>query len=187
MNTRYTYVEGLVDDYLLNGDQASRDVAGIVVDHFYMKLEELAGQDVYYKPPRKRGFWTEREPAFALLGITCYYEATLNSAYLDEAKRIVHLLHRMQIENKTIDGQSGFIHNLYDHDPEERAKPDNWGGSTWMTGLLLEGIIRYHTISQDPVAAESVTLAVDWLSRFGRPGMTDSWVYFTAPSSVTTT
>lgn len=182
LNTRYTYVEGLVDDYLLNGDQASVDVAGIVVDQFYMKLEELSGRDVYYKPPRKRGFWTEREPAFALLGITCYYEATLNNAYLAEAKRIVHSLHRMQTENRAIDGQSGFIHNLYDHDPAERAKPDDWGGSTWMAGLLLEGIIRYHRISQDPIAAESVTLAVDWLTRFGRPGLSDSWVYFTAPS-----
>lgn len=180
--TRYTYVEGLVDDYLLNGDEGSLRVAGVVVDQFYMKLEELAGWGVYYKAPRKRGFWTEREPAFALLGIVCYYEATLKPAYRQEAGRIVHSLHRMQVENQAIDGQTGFIHNLYDHDPQEGAKVDSWGGSTWMTGLLLEGIIRYHIISQDPAAAESVTMAVDWLTRFGRVGTGDSWVYFTAPS-----
>lgn len=180
-NSRYTYVEALVDDYFLNGDTTSLDVAGVITDYFYMHFETLTPTvySPYYIPPRKRGFWTEREPAFALVGIITYYEATLDTQYLDEARRIVHSLHQMQLDNKAIDGQSGFIHNLYDHDPSEGATTSEWGGSPWMTGLLLEGIVKYHIISQDPVAADSIFLALDWLTDYGLNTAGNSFRYLT--------
>jgi hypothetical protein len=156
-NTRYTFVDSLVRDYFFWGDEESLRVAGLVVDNFYMPHEETW----YYKAPNTRGFWTEREAAFAQLGLVAYYEATGNTAYLDRARTRFHSLHRMQVDN----GNRAWVHNLYDHDPSEGCGTGDYGSSSFMSGLLFESLIRYHKLTCDPVAAESLRFALDDLRR----------------------
>jgi uncharacterized protein (TIGR03382 family) len=156
-NTRYTFVDSLVRDYFFWGDEESLRVAGLVVDNFYMPHED----SWYYKAPNTRGFWTEREAAFAQLGLVAYYEATGNSAYLDRARTRFHSLHRMQVDN----GNRAWVHNLYDHDPSEGCGTGDYGSSSFMSGLLSESLIRYHKLTCDPVAAESLRFALDDLRR----------------------
>lgn len=151
--TRYTYPQGLVDDYFMFGDEASKAVAGLVVDNFYMPHSEAW----YYKAAGERGFWTEREAAFSLIGILSCYEATNGTSYLDKVADRVHSLHQMQVEN----GNRAWVHNLYDHDPSEGCSPSDWGSSPWMSGLLLEAIIKYHKLTGDPLAREAILMAVD--------------------------
>ena len=148
-----TYVPALVMDYFLFGDEESKRVAGLIVDNFYLPFPDLR----FYKAPKARGFWTERDAGFVLQGILAYYEATNDLAYLREAKRRIQMLHRMQVEN----GRRAWVHNLYDHDPEEGCKPTDWGSSPWMSGLLLEAIVKYHKLTRDPIAMESITMALD--------------------------
>jgi hypothetical protein len=152
-NTRYTYPQGLVLDYFMFGDEQAKNVSGLVVDNFYMPLSDSR----FYKAPNATGFWTEREPAFALRGILAYYEATNNAAYINEAQRKIGLLHQMQVDN----GRRAWVHNLYDHDPEEGCSPADWGSSPWMSGLLIEALIQYHKLTNDPVATDSITMALD--------------------------
>jgi len=152
-NTRYTYPQGLVLDYFMFGDEEARRVSGLVVDNFYVPLSNSQ----FYKAPNARGFWTEREPAFALLGTLAYYEATNNPAYIADVQRKVALLHQMQVDN----GARAWVHNLYDHDPAEGCSVTDWGSSPWMSGLLLEAIIQYHKLTNDAVAVDSITMALD--------------------------
>lgn len=156
-NTRYTFVDSLVRDYFFWGDEESLRVAGLVVDRFYMPHEETW----YYKAPDTRGFWTEREAAFAQLGLVAYYEATGNTAYLERARARFHSLHRMQVDN----GRRAWVHNLYDHDPSEGCAQGDYGSSSFMSGLLFESLIRYHKLTCDSVAAESLRYALDDLRR----------------------
>ena len=152
-NTRYTFPQGLVSDWLMFGDEEARRVSGLVVDNFYMRHAD----SWYYKAPNARGMWTEREAAFALIGILAQYEATGNDVYLNKVRDRVASLRRMQVEN----GRRAWVHNLYDHDPSEGCAQGDYGSSPWMSGLLLEAIVKYHKLTGDPAARESILMAVD--------------------------
>jgi hypothetical protein len=153
-NTRYTFPQGLVQDYFMFGDEQARNASATVVDNFYMSPTYNWW---WYKAPNTRGFWTEREPAFALMGIVAQYEATGDTRYLNFAQSRVALLHQMQVEN----GRRAWVHNLYDHDPSEGCAQSDYGSSPWMSGLLLEGIIKYHKLTNDAIARDSILMAVD--------------------------
>jgi Malectin domain/Bacterial Ig domain len=153
-NSRYTFPQGLVQDYFMFGDEEAKRVSGVVVDNFYMDSEYNWW---WYKAPNSRGFWTERESAFGLMGVLAQYEATNDARYLNFARDKVASLHRMQVEN----GRRAWVHNLYDHDPSEGCSTTSYGSSPWMSGLLLEGIIKYHKLTGDATARESILMAVD--------------------------
>jgi hypothetical protein len=69
---------------------------------------------------------------------------------------------------------------LYAHDTEEGARPDEYGGSPFMTGLLLEPIIKYHQLTGSAEAAQSVFLALDWLMNETLTPQGDTFFYTTA-------
>jgi hypothetical protein len=152
-NTRYTYPQGLISDYFMFGDEEAKRVSALVVDNFYMQHANI----YYYLAPTARAWWTEREAAFALIGILAQYEATNNPIYLNKAKERVTSLHKMQVDN----GRRAWVHNLYDHDPAEGCRVTDYGSSPWMSGMLLEAIITYHKLTGDPVARESILMALD--------------------------
>jgi len=154
--TRYTYIQGLVDDYFFWGHDETRDVAGLVADFFYMSHET---KWYYVGPYERNGTWTERQPAFSVIGLVAYYEATNDPAYLNKATDRINSLHQMQFDN----GGTAWVHNLYDHDYEECGSSNDWGVSPWMTGLLLEGVIRYHKLTGSADARESIIWALDYL------------------------
>ncbi len=170
--TRYIYVEAMVDDYLLTGDPKSLEVAGYMAE--YLK-KNYSPSNAYY-PKNSERFWTERETAFPLLGIITYYELTGNKEYLDAAQQIVQNLYKTQAEWP---GRGGFIHNLYAHDTSEGARRDEYGGSPFMTGLLLEGIIEYHRLTGSNIAKDSIFRALDWLMNEGLAPEGKSFVYLT--------
>lgn len=152
-NTRYTFPEGLISDYFMFGDEEDKRVSGIVVDNFYMPHAD----SFYYKAPNTRGWWTEREPAFSLIGILAHYQVTGESSYLDKVRQRVASLRQMQLDN----GRRAWVHNLYDHDPSEGCSESDWGSSPWMSGLLLEALATYHKLTDDPAARESILMALD--------------------------
>ena len=153
--TRYTYVRGLVDDYFLWGGEEAKSVAGIVVDNFFMTHDNT----FYYLPPGSTAFWTEREAGFALIGLLAYHEATNDMTYLDRATQRVDSLYQMQADT---DG-GAWPHDLNAHDPGECASSSQ-GVSPWMTGLLLEGIVRYHQVTGSFIARQSILWALDYLA-----------------------
>ena len=173
--TRYLYVEALADDYLLTGDPRSREVAKTMVEY----MTRVFPPSKAFYPHGASNFWTEREAAFPFLGVLYYYEMTGEPAYRKLADDYMAQLYRTQQEWPA---RGGFIHNLYAHDTSEGARPDEYGGSPFMTGLLLEAVIEYHRLTGDETAARSIVLALDWLMHEGLAGDGDTFLYLTADS-----
>ncbi|RKY41056.1 MAG: hypothetical protein DRP76_00705 [Candidatus Omnitrophota bacterium] len=171
-NPRYIYVQAMVDDYLLTGDEKSLVVAGYMAQ--YLK-NNFAPSKAFFSAHSEH-FWTERRQAFPFLGIITYYELTGNKEYLKIAQQFMQNLYRTQLQWPD---RGGFIHNLYSHDPEEGCQPDEYGGSPFMTGLLLEAIIKYHRITNSNIAKDSIFRALDWLMKEGLAPDGKSFVYLT--------
>ena len=171
--TRYIYLQAMIDDYLFTGDTRSLEIAGYMAEY----LKKAFPAEKAFFPKHATKFWTEREAAFPLLGIVSYYELTHDREYLDVAGKIAQNLYRTQMQWST---RGGFIHNLYSHDPEEGARKDEYGGSPFMTGLLLEGIIKYHQLTGSIIAKESIFMALDWLIKECLAPDGSSFVYTTA-------
>src|SRR5690606_23742185 len=70
-----------------------------------------------------------------------------------------HSLYRMQQDNNN----GAWVHNLYDHDPDEGCPTNAYGSSSFMSGLLAESLIRYHKLTKDPIARQSILYAADYL------------------------
>ncbi len=170
---RYVYVEAMADDYFLTGDPRTLEVAGYMTEYLTHYLDP---KKAFY-PKGEKGFWTERLVASPMFGVLNYYEMTLDQKYLDLAKEYMDNLYKTQLQWPD---RGGFIHNLYAHDPEEGARPDEYGGSPFMTGLLLEPIVEYHRITGSDVAADSIFRALDWLIKEGLVSSGDSFKYLTA-------
>lgn len=170
--TRYIYVEAMVDDYLLTGDVKSLEIAGYMAD--YLK-SHYKPSDAFYQRNTTR-FWTEREAAFPFLGVITYYELTGKKEYLEYASELMQNLYGTQLEWPD---RGGFIHNLYSHDLEEGARKDEYGGSPFMTGLLLEAVIKYHQLTNSNIAKDSIFRALDWLIKEGLAPDGKSFVYLT--------
>lgn len=170
--TRLIYVEALIDDYLLTGDEKSLLVAGYMAE--YLK-NNFKPSEAFYPRDASR-FWTEREVAFPFLGMISYYELTGDKEYLEASQEIMKNLYRTQ---KEWPKRGGFIHNLYSHDPEEGARKDEYGGSPFMTGLLLEAIVKYHQLTNSDIAKDSIFRALNWLMKECLSTDGDSFIYLT--------
>ncbi len=169
---RYIYIQGMVDDYLLTGDPKSLIAAGYMAEYLKNHFEP---SKAFFKRNDTR-FWTERLAAFPFLGAISYYKLTGEEGYLLYAQRIMQNLYKTQNEWP---GRGGFIHNLYSHDPEEGARRDEYGGSPYMTGVLLEAIIKYHKLTNSNIAKDSIFKALDWLIKEALTPDGRSFIYLT--------
>jgi hypothetical protein len=169
---RYIYLQAMADDYLLTGDNRSLLVAGYMAEY----LKNNFNPDKAFFPKKGKRFWTERLAAFPLLGVITYYELTGKKEYLEFARQIMHNLYKTQ--NEWPD-RGGFIHNLYFHDPEEGARKNEYGGSPFMTGLLLEAVIKYHSLTNSNMAKDSIFRALDWVMKEGLSPDGNGLVYLT--------
>ncbi|VAX37418.1 hypothetical protein MNBD_UNCLBAC01-932 [hydrothermal vent metagenome] len=170
---RYIYMQAMMDDYFLTGDPRTLQVAQEMAK--FLKKNYKPQKAFYAK--EQTNFWTERLQAFPLLGFITYFEMTNDREYLKLAEEYMKNVYKTQLEWPS---RGGFIHNLYAHDPEEGARPDEYGGSPFMTGLLLEAIIKYHRITKSDIAADSIFRALDWLINEGLAASGDTFKYTTA-------
>lgn len=170
---RYIFVQAMRDDYLLTGDERSLEIAGYMAEY----LKNNFNPEKAFFPKRASHYWTERFYAFPFLGVLTYYELTGKKEYLDIASQYMNNLYKTQ---RQWPKRGGFIHNLYAHDPQEGARRNEYGGSPFMTGLLLEPIIEYHKLTGSKIAKESIFMALDWLVKEGLTPERDSFYYMTA-------
>jgi hypothetical protein len=54
-----------------------------------------------------------------------------------------------------------------------------YGGCPFMTGLLLEPIIKYHQLTDSKIAKDSIHRALDWLIKEGLGPSGESFLYLT--------
>jgi hypothetical protein len=158
---RRMYAQGLVEDYLVSGDQRSLEVAKEIADAF---LADVPAQTPYYA-------YTERIPAWTLLGLLPVYEVTGDVRYLNAAKSVgdVALAHQEAMATKYpnqagVTGLTGAFaqdrRGAWFDDSESTA---SGAGSPFMTTLLVEALVRLYRDTNDVRYLESATKAVRWL------------------------
>ena len=162
---RRLYVQGLLEDFYFTGDRRSFEVARAMADAL---LADTANRSESYT-------WTERTPAWTIMGLAAFYEATLEKKYLDAAKRVAGIMIEHQLRMAAlypnqggIKGQTGgFLQNKDGRwfDPDESTA--SGAGSPFMTALLLEGMIRLHWLTGDADVRRSILEACDWLVDVG--------------------
>lgn len=159
---RRMYAQGLVEDYLVSGDARSLEVAKEIADAF---LADVPAQTPYYP-------YTERIPAWTLLGLLPVYEATGDVRYLNAAKSVgdVALAHQDAMATKYpnqagVTGLTGSFaqdrRGAWFDDGESAA---SGAGSPFMTTLLVEALVRLHRDTNDARYLEAATKAVRWLA-----------------------
>ncbi len=159
---RRMFVQGLLEDWYVTGDQRSFDVAKEIADAY------LA--DAYAQGARFT--WTERIPGWEIMGLCSMYEATLTQAYLDAANNVaqIEMDHQAAMAAKYpnqggVAGQTGaFAQDRFNawFDPSESTI--SGGGSPFMTALLCEGLIRLYWITGSAAVRDSILAACDWLA-----------------------
>lgn len=158
---RRMYAQGLVEDYLVSGDARSLEVAKEIADAL---LADVPAQTPYYP-------YTERIPAWALLGLLPVYEATGDVRYLNAAKSVGDgaLAHQESMATK-YPNQAGVtgLTGAYAQDRrgawfDDTESSASGAGSPFMTTLLVEGLVRLYRDTNDARYLESATKAVRWL------------------------
>ncbi|WP_104978685.1 beta-L-arabinofuranosidase domain-containing protein [Sorangium cellulosum] len=145
--------QGMLDDYLLTGDPAAKEAVLAMGEAIRQNLPALTGgkEDVLRA--------TERNMAWTLMALASAYA-------LDPRPELLAALHGLM--DRTLawqrEGTSGaFEHDLNRADPSECAHGPR-GGSPFMTALLVDALMDYHTLTGDPRVREVVERAADWLA-----------------------
>ncbi len=178
---RRMYPQGLVEDYLMTGDTRSLDVAKEMAEAF---IADVAGQTPYYP-------YTERIPAWTILGLLPVFEATGDARYLNAARTVGTLAvsHQTAMAAKYpnqagVTGLTGsFVQDRRNAWFDNGESTASGAGSSFMTTLLVEALVRLHRDTGDLSYLDSATKAVRWL-KVGCfvPSNDSSTVYTTDPT-----
>jgi hypothetical protein len=144
----HVYTEGHLVYYFLTGDRYSMETARKIADR-YGTLDT-----------RNYDFFDSRVAGWHLLLTTAVYKATLDPFYLNAAKIIVERVLERQTPNGGWDRWPICAH------PD---RPPHAGELSYMVGVLLTGMTRYHEVTNEARVAASITRGVRYL-------MSDAWV-----------
>lgn len=144
----HVYAEGHLAYYFLTGDRYSIETARKIADR-YDTLDT-----------RNYDFFDARVAGWHLLLTTAAYKATLDPFYLNAAKIIIERV----LERQTPNGG-------WDRWPicEHPDAPPHYGELSYMVGVLLTGMTRYHEVTGDARVAASIV-------RGARHLINDTWV-----------
>jgi hypothetical protein len=161
----HVYTEGHLAYYFLTGDRYSMETA-----------RKIAGRYGTWDT-RNYDFFDSRVAGWHLLLTTAVYKATLDPFYLNAAKIIIERVLERQTPNGGWDRWPICAH---------ADEPPHAGELSYMVGVLLTGMTRYHEVTGDARVAASVTRGVRYL-------MNDAWVpelrgfrYATCPRALPT-
>ncbi len=156
-NLGHLWNEGMLENYYLSGDPWAKEAALQVADCL-----------VQYSQVPEMTWWFGRDPhcgrvaGWPLLALCSAYQATGRAKYLRAARHIVE--HALADQDKHC---GGWIYSLY---PGHCfCHLGHVGMATFITCVLLNGLIAYHQITGDERVAESIVRAVDFI-------LADTWV-----------
>lgn len=145
----HQWTEGMLLHYLLTGDRRSLDICVALGDVLVPWAMETAQR--LAEKPRVIGA-TERDLGWGLLSLLALAEVSDDARYGEAAKELVAGIVTSQ------DQKRGLWPRLMKHPKFEI------GGATFMMGVLLEALQRYHEKTGDPAVAASLVRASYWLS-----------------------
>lgn len=149
---RRMVAQGLLDDYLLTGDPASKEaIAGMG--------EALRRALPAFVTPKEDALQaSERNMAFAIMILAGSYAVDPRPEVLAALKDLVDRTAAWQAR-----GDSGaFEHDLHRVDPGECERGPR-GASPFMTALLVDALMDVHALTGDPRIAAIVARAARWL------------------------
>lgn len=150
-DTKYVYAENLAYRYWLTGDDTALTRLSAIVS-------AQAGFNDAWTPTL--GFWTERHAAFKLLANQVNYEINGGST---AAGQVSTLVGRMVTHQDGANGQiprpTGFVdgglyHYGFQHDGD--WADNSLGASSWMSGLIVDAMLRAYSTSEDPAIANFI-------------------------------
>src|SRR5262249_2300653 len=102
VDLKYVYPRAMHLHYLLTGDERMRD-AGVAMARLHLRtLDPVYDPTAYTRPPpegdpeRSRAFWSPRQQAYGLLGVTHGWELTGDVAYRDKVRECIDAYHTHQ-------------------------------------------------------------------------------------------
>lgn len=146
--------QGMLDDYLLTGDPAAKEAVLAMGEALRLNLAALTGgkkEDVLRT--------TERNMAWAMMTLSSYYAIDPRPELLSALRGLADRTVAWQRQ-----GASGaFEHDLNRADPSECERGPR-GGSPFMTALLVDALMDYHALTDDPRIRDVVARAAGWLA-----------------------
>ncbi len=146
--------QGMLDDYLLTGDPAAREAV--------VGMGELIRRSLPAMRTRKEDILlvSERNMAWAMMALSSYYAVEQRPEVREALRDLVDRTIAWQAR-----GSSGaFEHDLNRVDPEECERGAR-GGSPFMTALLVDALMDYHTLTGDERVRDVVARAAGWLEQ----------------------
>ena len=138
-NLGHLWTEGLVEHYLLTGDERSLAVAGGIAD-YCVRFVEGGWQG--------SGERTAGWPMIALLGA---WHGSGEPRYLDAARRL-----KEEVVERQDDLRGVWTYKVYE-------QPAYEGGTVFMVDILTRALMRFHLATGDPAAAAAIVRAASWL------------------------
>jgi len=138
-NLGHLWSEGMVEHYLLTGDERSLRIARGLGDNCVRFVE--AG---WSGSSERTAGW----PMIALLGV---YHGTGDVVYLDAARRLVECVIDLQDDLRGV-----WSSKIYE-------QPAYEGGTTFMVNILCRALMRYHVATDDTGAATAVVRGASWM------------------------
>jgi len=138
-NLGHLWTEGLVEDYLLTGDERSLSVARGIADYCIGSMEKGWGGS---------GERTAGWPMIALLGV---WHGSGDDRYLEAATRL-----RDDVVDKQDDVRGVWSYKVYE-------QPAYEGGTVFMVDILCRALMRHHLATGDPGSAAAIVRAAQWL------------------------
>lgn len=151
---RRMYPQGMLDDYLLTGDDEAHETLVGLGEAFRRNLPALTSPAGANMPLKK----TERNLGWTLMGLAGYYAVNHGAEVKSAVDELVGIAESWQAE-----GSSGaFEHDIMKADSEECGDgPD--GGSPFMTSLLVDGLMEAYFLTADPRIPPVVLATATWL------------------------
>ena len=149
-STGHSWIEGLIDYWLLTGDLLAGEAAVRMGDWYVHRV----------KTNRFGGGGQERGLGWTLTALTSIYRATWDERYLEAAGLVQDWIDRWQ------DPIRGVISVPISEQPSYE------GGTTFMHGIVAHGIARYADVTGDPQAQRSLAGIANWIvtEPMGPPG-----------------
>jgi hypothetical protein len=148
---RRMLAQGMLDDYLISGDPAAREVVLGLGEAYLRNLPALtAGRAPVLEI-------TERNMGWTLMGLASYYA-------LDGSARVKSALTALVDRTLAWQGRSAsgaFEHDIVRPDPGECGNGPK-GASPFMTALLVDGLMDYRQLTGDARVTEAVRKVAAW-------------------------
>ena len=146
----HSWIEGLVDYWLLTGDLLAGE-ASVRMGQWYAQRVKMGSFG---------GGGQERGLGWTLTGLTTIYRATWDERYIRAAQEVQDWINRWQ------DPVRGVISVPISEQPSYE------GGTTFMHGIVAHGVARLVDATGDPAATRSLQGLANWIvtEPMGKPG-----------------